>query len=130
MKACNQCGKCCLVLAAGAGLGTAEQDDIQRWEDEWRDDIFAYCPPPIHDMWISPRTRDDTQRCPWLRKLPNQDRYNCRIYDVRPNVCRRYPLDIRHMLACDCEMLEPSDLERPITELRAELDQLRSEDTQ
>ena len=48
-------------------------------------------------------------RCPWLRKLPNQSRYICRIYYDRPDDCKYYPIDIDQMIRDECEMLEARD---------------------
>jgi len=28
---------------------------------------------------------------PIIRKLPNREKYKCRIYELRPDVCRGYP---------------------------------------
>ena len=52
-------------------------------------------------------------RCPWLRKLPNQDKYACRIYFDRPDECKHYPTTISEMIRDGCEMLEPRDLKDP-----------------
>jgi len=52
-------------------------------------------------------------RCPWLRKLPNQNRYICRIYYDRPDDCKQYPVNIDQMVRDECEMLEACDLPRP-----------------
>ena len=52
-------------------------------------------------------------RCPWLRKLPGQEKYICRIYYDRPDDCKHYPVDIEQMVRDECEMLEPRDLVRP-----------------
>ena len=52
-------------------------------------------------------------RCPWLRKLPGQDKYVCRIYYNRPDECKHYPVTIDEMLRDGCEMLEPRDLANP-----------------
>ncbi len=52
-------------------------------------------------------------RCPWLRKLPNQEKYICRIYDDRPEDCRVYPVSIDQMIRDECEMLEARDLANP-----------------
>ena len=30
---------------------------------------------------LAPVTGDDVKRCPWLRKLPDQDKYICRIHE-------------------------------------------------
>lgn len=52
-------------------------------------------------------------RCPWLRKLPGQQKYICRIYDDRPEDCRHYPVRIEEMLRDECEMLDVRDLDNP-----------------
>jgi Fe-S-cluster containining protein len=42
------------------------------------------------------------QRCPWLRKVPGQNRYVCRIHDLKPDHCRRYPRSRRHVERTGC----------------------------
>jgi uncharacterized protein len=105
MKDCNQCGKCCTLYSNG-GL-SAVDSEIDWWE-EYRPEIFAY----VSDkkIWISPVTGKQMIRCPWLRKLPNQNKYMCRIYFDRPEDCRHYPVSIDQMIRDGCEMLEPKDL--------------------
>lgn len=85
-------------------------DEIDWWETH-RPDIANY----VHggEIWISPITGKQMLRCPWLRKLPNQDKYTCDIYFDRPDECRHYPVTIEEMERDGCEMLEPKDLERP-----------------
>jgi Fe-S-cluster containining protein len=127
MRACTQCGKCCLLHAGdpgneqstNTGLGMATDEDLARWRD--RPDIMRFIDPGLPDLWVSPRTGEDTERCPWLRKLPRQHKYKCRIYDVRPNACRGYPVDIEQMVRDGCELLEEGDLEKPRAVLVAEL---------
>jgi Fe-S-cluster containining protein len=42
-------------------------------------------------LWIDPKTGEDTsERCPFVRKARGSNRYYCRIYDARPQVCRDY----------------------------------------
>lgn len=98
---CTECGKCC---TEGASRLQATESDIRMWETaaphvlEWvsgRDDGGG-------DLWVSPRTGRDTVRCPWIRKYPHQNRYYCRIYDHRPQVCRRYPTSAEHAVLTDC----------------------------
>ena len=67
------------------------EDDIRMWEDEGRDDILDWVDPIhigsnqyVYDIWISPVTGEDVKRCPWLRKLPNQNKYICRIHNLKP----------------------------------------------
>jgi Fe-S-cluster containining protein len=57
-------------------------------------------------LWISPAKGDDVKRCPWLRKLPNQDKYICRIHDVKPEHCRAYPKSRKHALKTGCRGFE------------------------
>ena len=87
----------------------ATDEDVKMWEREGRDDILAWvdtihlgdhC---VHNIWLSPVTRDDVKRCPWLRNLPNQGKYICRIHDVKPEHCRNYPLSWKHANETDCK---------------------------
>lgn len=66
------------------------------------------------------------QRCPWLRKLPNQEKYICRIYYDRPDDCKHYPVTIEQMVKDECEMLEVRDLDDPDRAQR-KLDTIMSE---
>ena len=72
---CKQCGHCCLNLS-DAFCTSVSEGDVKRWVDEGRDDILRWVVPivlegvQIYDIWISPKTGDDVERCPWLRKLP------------------------------------------------------------
>lgn len=108
MKDCNQCGKCCIHYSDG-GL-SASPDDLEHWETN-RLDIAEYA--SGGKIWIDPKTGEQLLRCPWLQKLPDQDKYICRIYYDRPDDCRYYPVDIEQMLRDECEMLEPRDLANP-----------------
>jgi Fe-S-cluster containining protein len=108
VKECNQCGKCCENYSNG-GLSALESE-IEYWEI-FRPDIFSY----VSDgkIWVNPLTGKQIERCPWLRQLPNQNKYTCDIYDDRPDDCKHYPVTINQMLNDDCEMLEVKDLAHP-----------------
>jgi Fe-S-cluster containining protein len=108
VKDCNQCGKCCTLYGAGGLSVSAEEID---WWETHRPDIAAYV--RGGEIWFSPKTGKPMLHCPWLRKLPNQEKYTCDIYFDRPDECRQYPVTIEEMLRDGCEMLEPKDLERP-----------------
>ena len=105
MKDCNQCGKCC-TLYGGDGL-SASASEIEWWET-YRPDIARYV--SGEKIWISPVTGKQMMRCPWLRKLPNQNKFVCRIYYDRPDDCKYYPVKIEQMVRDECEMLEGRDL--------------------
>ncbi|MDX2505953.1 MAG: YkgJ family cysteine cluster protein [Gammaproteobacteria bacterium] len=104
MKECNQCGKCCTNYSNG-GL-SASASEIEYWEIH-RPEIFRY----VHDglIWMCPDTGKQLTLCPWLKKLPNQNKYTCDIYFNRPDDCRHYPVTIEDMINDQCEMLEPLD---------------------
>lgn len=102
---CRRCGRCCLKF--GEELPATEQD-IDRWVDAGRDDILAYVQTmsfgddTIYELWFSPQTGRQVLRCPWLRKMRGKDRYERRIYDVRPDVCRQYPVSKRQAAEDGC----------------------------
>jgi len=108
VKDCNQCGKCCTRYGGGGLSATASE--IEWWEI-YRPEIFSYV--SDGEIWVSPVTGKQMDRCPWLRKLPNQNKYICRIYNDRPDDCKHYPINITQMVRDECEMLERRDLARP-----------------
>jgi uncharacterized protein len=108
MKDCNQCGRCCELYGDGGLSASASEID---WWATYRPDIFNHV--SGGKIWISPVTGKQMVRCPWLRKLPKQDKYICRIYYDRPDDCKHYPVSIDQMIRDECEMLEPRDLLDP-----------------
>ena len=105
VKNCNQCGKCCIRYGNG-GL-SASTSEIEWWETN-RPDIARY----VSDgkIWTHPDTGQQLERCPWLERLPGQDKYTCSIYYDRPDDCKYYPVKIDQMRIDECEMLEARDL--------------------
>ena len=106
---CKQCGNCCLKLRDAVEI-CATDKDMRMWEREGREDILEWVDPiPIgeskfvYDIWISPVTGEDVQRCPWLRKLRGKDKYFCRIHDVKPEHCRKYPKSRKHAGQTGCK---------------------------
>ncbi len=105
---CKQCGHCCLNLN-DAFATTVSEDDILLWESKGRHDILEWVDviplgddEAVYDIWINPETGEDVARCPWLRKLPNKDKYICRIHDVKPAHCREYPHSQKHADETGC----------------------------
>ena len=121
MKECNQCGKCCINYSDG-GL-SASADEIEWWEI-FRPDIARYV--SGGNIWMSPDTGQQLPHCPWLQKLPEQEKYTCQIYFDRPDDCKHYPVTIEQMLKDDCEMLELRDLAKPAPAQQA-LDRLMAD---
>lgn len=119
MKPCTQCGRCC-TNADFMGRMSASGSDVKRWRREGRADILQYAAiigspaDPWADLWISPRTGNDAERCPFVRKIRNSDRYRCTIYETRPEACRNYPLAVDHMIFVDCEMLDVGDTDADV----------------
>ncbi len=108
MKECNQCGKCCTKYSNGDLAASASE--IESWEVS-RPDIVRY----VNDgnIWMDPDTGKQLALCPWLRKLPDQNKTICDIYDDRPEDCKHYPVTIAQMIKDECEMLEVQDLAQP-----------------
>lgn len=109
---CKQCGQCCLNLH-DAFQTSVSDEDVAMWRKAGRDDILEWVDSIplggenyIHDIWINPRTGDDVWRCPWLRKLPKQDKYICRIHDMKPEHCRNYPKSQKHAEETGCRGFE------------------------
>lgn len=97
---CIQCGHCCLNLN-DSYCTSAHEEDILRWKEEGRLDILEYV--MAGDLWVSPRTGRDVDRCPWLRKLPKKNKYICKIHDTKPKHCREYPKSKKHALKTGCK---------------------------
>lgn len=62
---------------------------------------------------MDPDTGERIKRCPWLRQLPDQEKYSCDIYYDRPDDCKHYPVTIDQMVKDECEMLELHDVTKP-----------------
>lgn len=113
MKACTQCGKCCLLYSDG-GL-SASAEEITDWET-FNPAIAAYV--VAGKIWMDPETGEQLTRCPWLKLLPSDsgngpEKYGCSIYQDRPEDCRHYPSSIAEMVRDGCEMIEVRDLDAP-----------------
>jgi Fe-S-cluster containining protein len=104
---CKQCGCCCLKY--GHEL-PATKKDLRLWREKNRQDIIARAKIVTVgdnkivaiDLWFSPKTGNQVWRCPWLQINRRQKKYICRIYDVRPEVCREYPVSKNKALKDGC----------------------------
>lgn len=78
---CQQCGRCCFTPGAGLLL---EKEDFDR--------IAA----KTGKRKLERLTRFDKALDAWVLKQPcpfyDPDRKGCRIYEIRPSTCRKYPL--------------------------------------
>ena len=115
---CTQCGHCCMAM--GGGLDTIREDseDYKRLETDERvipylENGYIYGTRDfadsfgvgIVDLWVGLVSGEDCHRCPFVRKKPNKNEYNCTIRDVRPDVCRDYPKDLEHARSTGCRGL-------------------------
>lgn len=108
MKACNQCGKCCIQYSDGGLSATASE--IEMWE-LFKPNIYAYV--RNGQIWMDPDTGQQLKRCPFLILDTRDLKYTCSIYDDRPEDCRHYPTHIDEMVRDECEMIELIDLDKP-----------------
>ena len=101
---CVQCGHCCLDLS-DAFQTSVPDSDVNRWRSENRYDILEWVDTfaGFNDIWISSKTSEPVNRCPWLRKLPNKDKYICRIHVTKPEHCRKFPKSKRHAIESGCK---------------------------
>lgn len=111
MKACNQCGKCCIKY--GGGDLAITQEEIDLWEI-FNPEIFQFV--KNNEIWFDPKSGKRFDLCPFLEVEPKLDaqapnKYTCRIYLNRPEDCRLYPSHIAEMVRDECEMIEVVDLE-------------------
>jgi Fe-S-cluster containining protein len=104
---CTRCGKCCLNDSYMSTL-SIDRTDVARWRKQGRADILQYVwsiTPAVHDAWVKPDGSECT-RCPFVRKDAGAATYKCRIYDMRPQVCRDYPSSYAQMEFVGCEIID------------------------
>lgn len=105
---CKQCGHCCVNLS-DAYCNSVLEEDVNRWESEDRYDILKFVDRSsfFNDIWINQETGEELGKCPWLKRLPNNDKYICRIHHTKPTHCRNYPHSKRHALTTGCKGFDP-----------------------
>jgi Fe-S-cluster containining protein len=107
---CRQCGRCCRVLDYHDQV---DEQDVQRWEALGRDDILRWVGRTrqgngrfSYQIWVVPGTRRYAEACPFLTRGPGRETWVCRIHDVKPAICRQYPLTRKHALMTGCRGFE------------------------
>ena len=103
---CRQCGQCCRSLDYHNEL-TAE--DVVWWEKLGRTDILKWVRvieredhETAYRIWTIPGTTRLAEECPFLKKIPAENRWGCLIHDVKPGICRQYPLSKKHAIMTGC----------------------------
>lgn len=124
---CQRCGKCCLQL--GGGLSATQSDAERWKEENRQDILAyidyiecGICPKcnrgvtldQLHcadcgielerkvlaaDLWFDPETREELTECPFLRRIADQNKYECSIHDTKPEWCRGFPIAV----STECE---------------------------
>jgi len=104
--ACRQCGKCCRMLDYHNEI-TAH--DVAQWEQMGRRDVLDWVgrfrnsdQETVYRIWIKPGTRKIAETCPFLEKIPHENHWMCRIHDVKPRICREYPVSRKHAIMTGC----------------------------
>jgi Fe-S-cluster containining protein len=103
---CRQCGRCCMSLDYHDEL---TEEDVALWKGLGRTDILEWVR-AVHPesgkeayrIWTVPGTTRLADVCPFLKKIPSQNRWECLIHDVKPAICRQYPLTRKHGLMTGC----------------------------
>lgn len=103
---CRQCGQCCTTLDYHDEL---TQEDVALWERLGRTDILEWVRvvkrqdgERAFKIWTIPGTTRPADPCPFLKRIPSENRYGCLIHDVKPGICRQYPLTRKHGLMTGC----------------------------
>lgn len=109
---CKLCGLCCKLR--GAYQNYATDEDYQRWQIEGREDILEFvavndlgfdmngdqrC---LYNVWVEPKTENFLDGCPFLTKLPNEDKLICSIHDTKPWHCRSFPSEREYAERIGC----------------------------
>jgi Fe-S-cluster containining protein len=107
---CRRCGQCCRSLDYHDAL-TAE--DVTRWQLLGRTDILKWVgvfhrkgQNPVYRIWMIPGTRTFSEQCPFLKQDSDTGHWSCRIQDVKPKICRQYPMSRKHALMTGCPGFE------------------------
>jgi Fe-S-cluster containining protein len=103
---CRQCGDCCKFLDYHDALTAA---DVKRWKQLGRQDVLARVGvsrkadgTPTYRIWVEPEGTKLSAQCPFLKHLHAENRWICGIHDIKPRICREYPVSRKHGLMTGC----------------------------
>ncbi len=103
---CRRCGFCCRFLDSHNEV-TAE--DVALWKASGRNDILRWVKEISVNgeargylAWVLPGTQKQADACPFLEKAEERQQWLCRIHDVKPAVCRQFPLSRKHAVMSNC----------------------------
>jgi Fe-S-cluster containining protein len=103
---CRQCGECCRALAYHDGMAA---EDVAHLKKHGRKDILKWVRESktsdgrtVYRIWVTPETNQYERPCPFLKHGPSPDRWICRIHEVKPQICRNYPVSRKHAVMTGC----------------------------
>lgn len=104
---CAQCGHCCQDLCLE---NECTHEDYFQWQSLGLDHILQRVlvldrgtRGVRYKIWIEPGTGELSPVCPWLVPTHRKDRFICTIQDVKPEICRQYPLTRKHARMTGCK---------------------------
>jgi len=107
---CRQCGRCCRSLDYGHEV---RDEDVKLWRSLGRDDILRWVETTFqkdkivaYRIWIVPGSQERARTCPFLKKEPAANRWTCAIHEVKPLICRNYPVSRKHAVMTGCRGFE------------------------
>ena len=110
---CRQCGRCCTSLDYHDAV-TAQ--DVEKWQVLGRTDILErvgiYQRPggkTTYRIWMVPGKNQLARTCPFLTKRPSENRWICSIHDIKPAICRDYPVSRKHAILTGCPGFNKSE---------------------
>ncbi|MDA8137194.1 MAG: YkgJ family cysteine cluster protein [Desulfobacteraceae bacterium] len=103
---CQQCGRCCTHLDYHDEITS---QDVQRISDMGREDVLKWIGTAkgasgenVYRIWVIPGTNRFAHPCPFLGNGSSSDKKICTIHDIKPQICRQYPLSRKHALMTGC----------------------------
>ncbi len=107
---CRQCGECCRSLDYHKDI---TREDISYWKSLGREDILKWVGAfemdngeKVYSIWTVPGTMKFAEVCPFLKEVSSENRSVCLIHDVKPAICRQYPLSKKHAVMTGCRGFE------------------------
>jgi len=103
---CRQCGRCCQNLDYHDEVTV---EDVELWKSLGRMDILEWVAVTrkegldiAYRIWTPPGTSQVADTCPFLKKEPSANRWQCQIHEVKPAICRNYPVSRKHAVMTGC----------------------------
>ena len=116
---CQRCGKCCLQFGGQLSATQSDLERWER-ENRWdilayidfieckgcprcgkgapSEQLYCtICGNKLEskviaaDLWFDPETGEELFECPFLRRIGNQNKYECLIHETKPERCRDFP---------------------------------------